>query len=67
MSLCNTYNLSGMMSVWFGKFQVMLGLMLGVLLLGAVLAVGPVRGEEGDCPEFECPAKVALTNSKITV
>jgi hypothetical protein len=33
------------------------GLML-VLLLGAVLAVGPVRGEEGDCPEFECPAKV---------
>ncbi len=37
------------------------GLML-VLLLGAVLAVGPVRGEEGDCPEFECPAKVLFNN-----
>jgi hypothetical protein len=45
---------------------VMLGHML-VLLLGAVLAVGPVRGEEGDCPEFECPAKVVLTNDNIVL
>jgi hypothetical protein len=42
------------------------GLML-VLLLGAVLAVVPVRGEEGDCPEFECPAKVELTNNNIVL
>ncbi len=33
-----------------------------LLLLGTVLAVVPVRGEEGDCPEFECPAKVLSNN-----
>jgi hypothetical protein len=44
----------------------MLGLML-VLLLGAVFAVGPVRGEEGDCPEFECPAKVIYYKFELRI
>jgi hypothetical protein len=38
-----------------------------VVLLGAVLAVGPVRGEEGDCPEFECPAKVIYNKFELII
>jgi hypothetical protein len=38
-----------------------------VLLLGAVLAVSTVRGEEGDCPEFECPAKVIYNKFELII